>query len=330
MSSSPYEPTLAIKKLIGETHRVISKEPIQSLWSGYGHLFRVTTDNPGLPSMVIKSIDLPELAPEYHPKGWNTRLSNERKLKSYQVEFNWYQQYVSQMPFSWTPRCLAAINHGSHYELVLEDLKLQERARVVKNPTTDEVKAVLSWLARFHAFWLDTKPVGLWEQGTYWHLPTRPDEWQAMTPSRYKQAAKRIDDILNRCRYQTLVHGDAKLANFCFNQSGSEVSAVDFQYVGGGVGVKDVALFFTTVLNFDDTQLSIDEYVEFYFQALKVALEEYQPEVDSDDVCQEWRALLGLAWADYQRFLLGWSPVHARVNAFTNRLTLQALDDFQL
>ena len=330
MSSCSYKPAESLKTLLGDQHHVLSKDPIQNLWSGYGELLRIHTDSPAFPSLIVKAIDLPKVAPEHHPKGWNTELSNQRKLKSYQVEFHWYQHYVARMPIGWAPRCLAAESHDSHYELVLEDLKLAGCARVVKTPSKLEIETVLCWLAQFHAFWLNAQPTGLWQHGTYWHLATRPDEWQAMPMSRYKAAAERIDDILNNCPYQTLVHGDAKLANFCFNDAGTKVSAVDFQYVGGGVGVKDVALFLCTVLDFDDPQLSIDSYVEAYFEALEAALASYQPNVGASDVCHEWRKLLGVAWADYQRFLLGWSPVHVRVNAFTNKLTLDALDRFQL
>ena len=31
-----------------------------------------------------------------------------------------------------------------------------------------------------------------------------------------KTKARAIDTLLSRCRFQTLVHGDAKVANFCF------------------------------------------------------------------------------------------------------------------
>ena len=53
--------------------------------------------------------------------------------------------------------------------------------------------------------------------------------------------APELDRRLRAARFQTLVHGDAKPANFCFDARRGAVAAVDFQYVGGGCGMKDVA-----------------------------------------------------------------------------------------
>lgn len=83
----------------------------------------------------------------------------------------------------------------------------------------------------------------LWKQGTYWHLSTRPEELAKMLDSPLKQHASHIDEKLDECSFKTIVHGDAKLANFCFTKSGTKSAAVDFQYVGGGCGMKDVAYF---------------------------------------------------------------------------------------
>ena len=117
------------------------------------------------------------------------------------------------------------------------------RARVSET----ELRACLRWLAAFHATFLGVPPESLWKVGSYWHLATRPDELEALTDTALRRAAPVLDARLNRARYRTLIHGDAKLQNFCFSTDGSAVAAVDFQYVGGGVGVKDVAYFVTSV-----------------------------------------------------------------------------------
>ena len=75
-------------------------------------------------------------------------------------------------------------------------------------------------------------PDGLWEQGTYWHLKTRPQELEALTDKRLKNAAELIDHTLRSCSYKTLVHGDAKLANFCFFQRGCPVGRGGFSVYG--------------------------------------------------------------------------------------------------
>ena len=46
-------------------------------------------------------------------------------------------------------------------------------------------------------------------------------------------------------RYQTLIHGDVKSENLFTNTAGDQVAFYDFQYVGLGLGVCDLAKFFT-------------------------------------------------------------------------------------
>ena len=110
------------------------------------------------------------------------------------------------------------------------------------------------WLAHFHATFMGETPDGLWEVGSYWHLDTRPDELEALDDVHLKQAAGEIDALLRAARFQTFVHGDAKLANFCFSEDGTQVAAVDFQYVGGGCGMKDVAYFIGSCLYEEDCE----------------------------------------------------------------------------
>ena len=80
------------------------------------------------------------------------------------------------------------------------------------------------------------------ERGTYWHLATRQEELQSMQNLKLKKHAHKIDDYLRNLKFQTLVHGDAKLPNFCFGEE--SVAAVDFQYVGPGCGLADLWYLF--------------------------------------------------------------------------------------
>ncbi|MCL9777522.1 phosphotransferase [Vibrio methylphosphonaticus] len=316
-----------ISSLLESGCDIDSVQQIHQLWGGYGELLRVEAQNAQHSNrFIVKHIQLPDLAPLNHPRGWSTLLSHQRKRQSYQVEFYWYAHYAERMPVDWVPKCIGSSESDSHYFLLLQDLHQIGRDRVVTKPTQTEIFTVLNWLAEFHAFWLGERPQGLWSQGSYWHLATRPDELAVMTDKRYQRAATTLDKRMEVCPYQTLIHGDAKLANFCFDISGERVSAVDFQYVGAGIGVKDVALFLTSVVDFEDKHLSLTPYLSCYFLALEAALTRHKPEVDAAKVCSAWNELFDVAWADFQRFLLGWCPTHWKVNDFTMALTNRALE----
>ena len=63
---------------------ISSASPIQSLWSGYGEIVRLELRGGDFPSVILKHIKLPEAGD--HPRGWNTDVSHQRKIHSYQVE----------------------------------------------------------------------------------------------------------------------------------------------------------------------------------------------------------------------------------------------------
>ena len=152
--------------------------------------------------------------------------------------------------------------------MVLEDLNetgFSERRSAVSE---DEIRTCLSWLANFHAIFIGEQPNGLWAIGTYWHLHTRPDELKALNDPALKKAAMSIDQRLRNSPFQTFVHGDAKLANFCFSQDGKRVAAVDFQYVGG------------SCLHEDECQQWESQLLDFYFHTLKKALKSQHKPVD--------------------------------------------------
>lgn len=92
---------------------------IQTLWSGYGEIVRLHLDGCERPSVVIKHVRFP--AEAEHPGGWNTNRSHQRKVRSYQVETHWYQNYSTNRGCR-IPACLAACSHGDEMLMVLEDL----------------------------------------------------------------------------------------------------------------------------------------------------------------------------------------------------------------
>ena len=206
---------------------------------------------------------------------------------------------------------------------VLEDLD-EAGFRVRKQDLeADALVHCLSWLASFHATFLGVAPEGLWPTGTYWHLDTRPDELAVIQSVELREAAAQIDAILGACRTPTLVHGDAKSANFCFADDGTSVAAVDFQYVGGGCGIKDVAYLLSSCLHPVECEIYAERALDSYFVFLRRALR--GRDVDVDAVEEEWRYLYPFAWADFTRFLAGWAPEHWKLHEYSLALTHEVL-----
>lgn len=293
-------------------------ELIQELWSGYGKLLRIGLEGAETGSVIVKHIQLHQK--DHHPRGWNTDTGHQRKLKSYEVESTWYRKY-SNLSRARLPRCLAIESRGSEMLIILEDLDASGFPLRKQSVSWKEIESCLEWLARFHAGFLGKEPAGIWKTGTYWHLETRPQELEALTDSRLKKAAPLIDKKLNSCSFKTFVHGDAKLANFCFSEDG-EVAGVDFQYVGGGCGMKDVAYFAGSCLDEEECEELEEHILDTYFGFLQQALGTKNEELET-----EWRSMYRVAWADFYRFLKGWSPGHRKINSYSERVTENVLNN---
>ncbi|MEL7222082.1 MAG: choline kinase [Bacteroidota bacterium] len=306
-----------IRQATGAT-ALIEQEMIQQLWSGYGKILRIGLQDAAVESVVVKHVQLP--AHQNHPRGWNTDMGHQRKLKSYQVETAWYNHY-SKNSAARLPHCLTIAQQDDEVLMVLEDLNAAGYPMRKRSVDWQEITACLKWLAQFHASYLGKTPKGLWKVGTYWHLETRPHELDELTDQRLKKAAPLIDEKLNNCTYQTFVHGDAKLANFCFAPDG-RVAGVDFQYVGGGCGMKDVAYFVGSCLGESECERLENQILDTYFGHLQGNLKQPNGSLE-----KEWRSLYRAAWADFHRFLKGWSPGHWKINSYSERITAEVIDD---
>jgi hypothetical protein len=262
-------------------------ERVQSLWGGYGEIVRVALEGGIAPTAIVKHVQ--------PPASKRDTISDARKRRSYEVEARFYRDLAPRCD----DRCRVARLYGSQvaageWLLVLEDL---DAAGFVDRHDTAHgagLEACLGWLAAFHARFLDEHPEGLWPTGTYWHLATRRDELAAITDRHLRSHAEAWDARLAAARFQTVLHGDPKEANFCFGPAG--VAAVDFQYAGRGCAMRDVAYLLHGRRDRGE--------LEIYFRHLRAELAGR----DGADVEAEWRGLYDIARFDFERFLAGWRP----------------------
>ncbi|MBD3584786.1 DUF1679 domain-containing protein [Salinimonas sp. HHU 13199] len=308
---------------------------LQRLWSGYGQCFRFFSPKYNC-SLVAKAVKPPDILS--HPKGWNNNDSHQRKLTSYQIERTFYSQFRARLMLP-APELITEDKRGDAMLLIMTDLDSQGFDQRYETLNIDQASLVLRYLAGFHATFLFsredivTQAQGLWPRGTYWHLDTRQHEFSAMADGFLKHSAHRIDRALANCPYQTVVHGDAKVANFCFTADAKQtcnIAAVDFQYPGAGIGVQDVAYFIGSALSEDDQAEATGTCLDVYFEALRNAmpLSSSASRFHPEEVEQSWRALYPIACADFQRFLEGWSPGHWKLNTTLNHYTQKALSSF--
>ncbi|KAJ5889657.1 hypothetical protein N7504_010467 [Penicillium tannophilum] len=148
-----------------------------------------------------------------------------------------------------------------------------------------QVQGALDWLARFHGRSLGLKPdtldkyllppleefsrrqsletVGssLWLNGGYTYLATRrteyaslvedDSEWSEALCSSLEGSSLSVAEVaalfLTPCGrpFESYIHGDVKSENLFTTTNGKDVAFFDFQYVGLGLGVCDLAKLFT-------------------------------------------------------------------------------------
>ena len=145
-------------------------------------------------------------------------------------------------------------------------------------------EAAVRSVAKLHAYFWGTaksnsavQEVGLAEQGTYWYLDTRPDEYDNLDGrsrsgilARLKRAARGIDAALKERDYQAICHGDLKACNMSLSLVPSLVTFVDFQYLGKACPGKDLAYLFVCGMDIDDDfeEKQEDELLRLYISEL--------------------------------------------------------------
>src|SRR4051812_5738551 len=128
--------------------------PIASLWSGFGNVYRIDKS-------IIKVVKIPQNIDS---------TSNKRKLKSYEIEIQFYKHYAHQLEqianYEWS--CI------ERNAIILKISDLQPKYPISCNSLTlNGCQQCFGWLATFHATFWNNSCNDLWEIGSYWHLQTR-------------------------------------------------------------------------------------------------------------------------------------------------------------
>jgi thiamine kinase-like enzyme len=187
----------------------------------------------------------------------------------------------------------------------------------------------LEQVKRYNAF-----KKSIWLNGGYTYLATRQSEYQNLihdSDSEWSEALTQSINTHNQSiaelaatflapststatpieSYQTLIHGDVKSENLFTTTTGDRVAFYDFQYVGLGLGVCDLAKFFTCSVPLEMLVLDEDvpdvlamdkgerELLERYWKNLKeVGGREYEWET----FVRHWE----IALVDWLRFQASW------------------------
>jgi len=91
--------------------------------------------------------------------------------------------------------------------------------------------------------------------------------------------------------------------------------------------MKDVAYFISSCLSEEAAAGQQETLLGFYFEQLQVALSQCNSDVNFPALESEWRELYPYAWADFCRFLAGWSPGHWKLNSYSQQITKSVLEE---
>ncbi|KAL6913710.1 hypothetical protein FSST1_011470 [Fusarium sambucinum] len=219
-----------------------------------------------------------------------------------------------------------------------------------------QVQSALEWLARFHSSsWKSLPPnlddyllppmdefkrretqtggTKLWLNGGYTYLATRRSEYNSLAVDTYsewseafctplqgsdKSMAELVAEFLTPSGrpFETLIHGDVKSENLFTTESGEKVCFFDFQYVGLGLGVCDLAKLFTCSVPLDmltdkpsiPHEMAMDHGEEALLYLYNETLLGRRP-ADKDPFDYEWDTFVRhweCALVDWCRFQASW------------------------
>ena len=93
--------------------------------------------------------------------------------------------------------------------------------------------------------------------------------------------------------------------------------------------MKDLAYFVGSCFRDDESERRESEVLNFYFKELRGFLARIGGEVSADELETDWRPLYRVAWADFPRFMKGWSPGHWKLSDYSERVTREVIESIE-
>jgi hypothetical protein len=292
-----------------------------SLWKGYGHVYHIEAndcDNVRR-HVIIKHVDIPTTSSSVE----SLSEDHVRKVHSYAVESVFYKELSESMIQSGVnvPRMYHVEGEigrqGGTMSIAMSDLQdlgpyYQRKANVLD---MEEGKALLEWLARFHAVNWKAAPIeggtmGLWNEGSFWQLGSRTtefgqieDDWRIL-----HEVGEYVHEQLQHSSFRIVIHGDAKSANVYFYETaggeerGLSIAGYDFQYCGFADSMRDVSYVLCCSIRPDLVDMHEKTLLMHYHKALLAHLEQHHANEYTYDELQKH---FDLCVVDLARFMSG-------------------------
>jgi len=173
------------------------------------------------------------------------------------------------------------------YVLLIEDVSHHRLGDQSQDSSDDDVERALTTLARLHGqFWgsealdkmswispvdLTGKPIEIANKQAI--KKYREANAAALSDSQYKLLAWIEANGLELTALQgrhprTLLHGDFRVDNLCFDDTVGEAIVLDWQTMVSGSGGMDLAYFLSNALPLEASEERVNELIEFYRQGL--------------------------------------------------------------
>ena len=175
------------------------------------------------------------------------------------------------------------------YALLIEDLSEYRMGDQAKGCSDEDVKNVICTMAQMHAQFWDSKELAEMTWISPYAVVSR------MMQMRYLQSVGRFvseeggnltqdqRDMLNWLKVNgialterfgeesaTLLHGDCRLDNICFDDKANQVVVFDWQTMQAGPGAADLAYFISATLSEEDGEDRVNALIEYYLEALNL------------------------------------------------------------